>query len=253
MSYLLSEDRGSVKPPFINKARLEAMAEYQLKQFKPELLESPLEVDVDDFAFGYLGLKQDYRYLSSKGVYLGMMIFKEGYIPIYVPEENRAEWAFVEEDTIIIDESLCEEHMDHRYRYTLGHEIGHSILHRCYYRELLKNSGEYMVYEDTAQCKDKVNEDNLSKKWSVKETLEWQANYFASALLMPRTTVHKFISSLSKREDDFRETEYVFGVMETFNVSFEAALNRLCALGIIRDRKGVISKKSIYLDFVLGT
>lgn len=40
-------------------------------------LSEPQEIDIDDFAFNYLGLSQDFQYLSHNGMYLGMMVFKD--------------------------------------------------------------------------------------------------------------------------------------------------------------------------------
>lgn len=43
-------------------------------------------IDIDGFAQSYLGLTQDFQYLSHNGIYLGMMIFNDtNKVPVYDP------------------------------------------------------------------------------------------------------------------------------------------------------------------------
>ena len=46
--------------PILSKKELEIMAENFLKDFKTETLIKPQAIDIDDFAFNYLGLKLDF-------------------------------------------------------------------------------------------------------------------------------------------------------------------------------------------------
>ena len=43
----------------------------------PEALKSPQEIDIDLLAQDYLGMDQDFQYLSHCGVYLGMTVFND--------------------------------------------------------------------------------------------------------------------------------------------------------------------------------
>jgi len=90
---------------------------------------------------------------------------------------------FFDEEQIVIDESLDpEEHpaMEGRYRFTLAHEGGHWRLHRRYFNV---NSGQAGLFED--QGPPSV----ICRSSQAKEPVEWQADFYASCLLMPRKLV----------------------------------------------------------------
>ena len=60
--------------------------------------------------------------------------------------------------------------------FTIAHEVGHWVLHRQYI-EAQENDGSRQII--------------VSKKGNSKETIEWQADYFASCLLMPENEVRE--------------------------------------------------------------
>lgn len=88
---------------------------------------------------------------------------------------------FFKDERIVIDESLDpEEHpaMEGRYRFTLAHEGGgHWRLHRRYFNYNPEQAG---LFEDP------VTTSVICRSSQVKEPVEWQADYAASCLLMPR-------------------------------------------------------------------
>ncbi len=53
--------------PVIRDMEIDAHAEAFVKDFKPELIENPQPIDVDEFAEYYLGLKLDFDHLSHDG------------------------------------------------------------------------------------------------------------------------------------------------------------------------------------------
>ena len=90
---------------------------------------------------------------------------------------------WVDSREVFVDQSLDPEDrpwLEGRYRYTLGHEVGHWQLH-C--DQLGVSTGQGSLFsrepESTIIC----------RKSQAKERIEWQADYFASTLLMPRTLV----------------------------------------------------------------
>lgn len=88
-----------------------------------EALRTPQEIDIDLFVQDYLGMEQDFQYLSHCGLYLGMTVFNEtDKIPVYNPAKYCAEYISAKANTVIIDNSLLEENQEHRYRFTMGHE-----------------------------------------------------------------------------------------------------------------------------------
>lgn len=71
-----------------------------------------------------------------------------------------------------------------RYRFTLAHEIGHWMLHEPIYRaaNLQTNLFESTMGEPSIICRAPLPR-------TTKKPIEWQADYFASCLTMPRTRV----------------------------------------------------------------
>jgi Zn-dependent peptidase ImmA (M78 family) len=236
--------------PILNKAEIDTIAEKYILDFNPEAMKSPMAIDIDSFVLNYLGLKQDFQYLSHNGVYLGMMVFNDtNKVPVYVPETNRAEYISAKARTVIIDNNLLEEDQEHRYRYTMGHEGGHDIFHRDYFSY---NPNQLSLLDSVAQpliqCR-AVPVNGKTKpvsQWDDKDSMEWQANYLSAALLMPRTMVLRLIQSLPPQHEWLRNAKYVHEVVKTFNVSWQAAGNRLKCLRIIKED---IPPESVIIDF----
>lgn len=224
--------------PVLSKAEIDNIAEQFIFDFSPEAMKNPMEIDIDSFVLNYLGLKQDFQYLSHNGVYLGMTVFNDtNKVPVYIPETNKAEYISAKARTVIIDNNLLEEDQEHRYRYTMGHEGGHDIFHRGYFSydpnqlSLFDSPAEPMI-----QCR-AVPVNGKTKpvsQWDDRDSMEWQANYLSSALLMPKRMVIKLIKSLPPENDFFRNATYVQEVVSTFNVSYQAAEYRLKELGLIK-------------------
>lgn len=90
---------------------------------------------------------------------------------------------FFDERRIVIDESLDPDEnpsMEGRYRFTLAHEVGHWRLHR------------HLMTRDSAQVASSKEPAKLSivcRSSQAKEPIEWQADFYASCLLMPRKLV----------------------------------------------------------------
>jgi Zn-dependent peptidase ImmA (M78 family) len=78
-----------------------------------------------------------------------------------------------------------------RYHFTLAHEVGHWRLHRSHYQQ---NPAERRLFDDGTPKPDVVCRSSERKK-----PVEWQADNFASCLLMPRKLIydawHRFRSS----------------------------------------------------------
>jgi Zn-dependent peptidase ImmA (M78 family) len=90
---------------------------------------------------------------------------------------------FFDQKRIVIDESLDPNEnpaMEGRYRYTAAHEVGHWCLHRGLFGKdpaqaaLFPGPGTPAVICRSSQAKERV---------------EWQADFYASCLLMPRKLV----------------------------------------------------------------
>jgi Zn-dependent peptidase ImmA (M78 family) len=98
-----------------------------------------------------------------------------------VPDVLGALW--FDEHKVRIDQSLDPDENPAkagRYRYTVAHECGHWVLHRRYF---LNRATQPMLFDAEAEpsivCRSSQN----------KEPIEWQADTFASYLLMPKDAV----------------------------------------------------------------
>lgn len=235
--------------PVLSRKEIDIIGERLVQDFCPDAVITPQEIDIDLFVQDYLGVDMDYQYLSHCGVYLGMTVFNDtDKVPVFDPVNNRAEYISAKANTIIIDNSLLEKNQEHRYRFTTGHEGGHSYFHTEYFgydpnqltfADLLGDA----VPAPMLQCRidtKKAGTTN-SKLWGDKEWMEWQANALSSAILMPKSMVLKLAeevmnSSVNKR---WLSMALVDKVSEVFNVSWEAATYRLKELGVIHKNEEV--------------
>lgn len=235
--------------PVLSRKEIDIIGERLVQDFSPDAVITPQEIDIDLFVQDYLGADMDYQYLSHCGVYLGMTVFNDtDKVPVFDPVNNRAEYISAKANTIIIDNSLLEKNQEHRYRFTTGHEGGHSYFHTEYFgydsnqltfADLLGDA----VPAPMLQCRiDTKKAGSVAPKlWGDKEWMEWQANALSSAILMPKTMVLKIAeeianSNVSKR---WMSMALVDKVSEVFNVSWEAASYRLKELGVIRKNEDV--------------
>lgn len=215
--------------------------------FCPKVLEAPQPIDEDRFLTEYLGLTQDFQYLTHCGLYLGMIVFEDSNkVPIYNEDKNRAEYISAKKGTVIIDNTLLQENQEHRYRFTAIHEGGHWLLHRHKYCEKVRQA---LVYDICNRQSFKCRANNIDckckplEKWDDDDTMEWQANYFSSALLMPKSMMFKLCNDKNMVEElryqsfwntDTYNTLLIDKVSEVFNVSKKAAEVRLNNLDLFR-------------------
>lgn len=153
--------------PRISRLDIEKHAESFIKYFDPECLLTPR---VTPLATICSRLYKDHNVKFVFGTDLG--VTKEGY---------KYRGCFdICATTIYIDKSMPEGGA--RFNFTLAHEIGHFVLHRKIDTSILKNKN---TIKDTSRdlILDHMDSDN-PRTW-----LEWQANKFASSILLPRSTV----------------------------------------------------------------
>ena len=222
--------------PILSRDEIDAIAERMLMEYNPRLLSEPQALDVDDFAQNYLCAHQSYEYLSHCGIYLGMTVFNDtNRVPIYDPDTKRAEFISVKANTIIIDSSLLEKEQEAIYRFTMGHECGHLGLgHReCFGPRQTKASANEAPI---VRCRmNGGGRDPDTRYWSDEDWMEWQADTFASCLLMPKKAVYKLWQML---REGYTYPGYIgirslsFALPKVFNVSDWAASIRYKQLGI---------------------
>lgn len=224
--------------PVVSKKELDNIGERFVRDYQPDVLKTPGPVDIDGFVEHYLGMTPDYQYLSHNGIYLGMTVFNDtNKVPVYDPVAKRAEYISARARTVIIDNRLLEENQQHRYRFTLGHEGSHDILHSGYFAY---NPDQLSMFDypltPMIQCRmdsptSRKPDPNL---WTDADRMEWQANRLSSAILMPTTAVRivatRYPQCRTSLQDSF---SLIQEVAEVFDVSAEAATYRLKDLGYI--------------------
>lgn len=163
-----------IKVPYLSKEEIERDAELLLVEYEQSkgLIVGPL-IPIEDIVEKYLKLGVEFddmhricgvpRPSGRAADILGAMYF----------DERR----------IVIDESLDPEEnpsIEARYRFTLAHEGGgHWRLHRHFFA---RNSAQSALFEEAAPSFVCRSSDDAAP-------VEWQANYYAACLLMPRGIV----------------------------------------------------------------
>lgn len=165
--------------PVVSKKELDAIGERIVADFQPNVLKNPEPVDIDGFAELYLGMTPDYQYLSHNGIYLGMTVFNDtNKVIVFDPTSQRAEYISAKARTMIIDKQLLEENQQHRYRFTVGHEASHDILHIAYFAYDPCQISMFDDYEPMIQCRLDTPSGNKKNttEWNDCDWMEWQAN-----------------------------------------------------------------------------
>ena len=125
--------------PILSHEDIESDAEMFIRDFDPDVLNNPKEVNIEEFAEFYLGLTPEYNNLTHCGLILGRMVFNDSNkVPVYDADAKRAEYIFAGRGTVMIDNTLLTD--EHRFRSTMGHESGHWIYQQSYF------------YRDPNQC-----------------------------------------------------------------------------------------------------
>ena len=224
--------------PILSRVEIEDITEGILKEYQEELLTQPQEIDIEHLAFNYLHAHEDIQYLSPNGIYLGATFYKKSNIVTYIPETGKAGLVEVQPRTIVIDSRLGESGQEHRYRFTFGHEVAHLALpHEDYFCrhpiQLAARSGGAIACRDVGG---RLAGSDTSK-WDDVDWMEWQADSFSSAILMPKKAVRILMNEIEREyEDDgrgWRNYIKIQRMIEIFNISDEAAEIRLKYLGML--------------------
>lgn len=239
--------------PVLSKLEIENLAEIVLRDYNPDILDTPSSLDAELFAEAYTKLEMDYQDLTHDQSILGMMVFNDCRIPVYDAEMDKAKRIIVNEGTILIDNSLLEDDQIRRGRFTVCHEASHWILHKQVYHADKNQVSlfDYLKEEPTPFTKCRMNEVEGGRRELVTDDdwMEWQADQMASALLMPRRTFSSEVRERFKRvnmnkafyrmgtnfETDIWAEVMVYELADLFEVSATSARIRLKTLGFIKE------------------
>ena len=148
-----------LKVPWVDREILETEAKIVLSDYSQKIrkiTEPP--VPVENIIEAYFGLRLEIDDLNGGN-------FKRDVLGCL----------YVEDEKVVVDREL--ENQEGRYNFTCAHEVGHWVLHRDLY---LQNKTQIPLFENIKEpsiiCRESQHEENI----------EWQADYFGGALLMPK-------------------------------------------------------------------
>jgi Zn-dependent peptidase ImmA (M78 family) len=230
--------------PKIDVEFIEKLGSDFIRENQPEALKTPCAVDVESLIQNNLNLEICNEMLSQDMSILGLISFKDQYLPIYNDFMEQASRYFLV-GNIILDPRLRE--VPTRYRFTLMHEGSHWILHRTYYENPSKRD---YIFRHTGfsyvACKKDPKEysrKNPKEAETDDEWVEWQADNLTGAILMPRETfipaaqdiMHKLgyedLHIVAGRPDPKRY-EVLDYLADLFQVSRRSAKIRMRILGL---------------------
>ncbi len=175
-----------------SRAKLEREAEDLLRRCYPEFLQRP----------GRFPAVRFFHDLEDHGLDPAVELLSAGVEGITWPDGR----VVLSEDTY---RGACRG--DGRCRFTVVHEGCHGLFHRSQLRHALVHTGTLVLHR---------KEDLVAYR-----NPEWQANAFASAVLMPKAMVLEVIAQCGPYNKIKR-------IMEVFQVSRQAAEVRLRVIGI---------------------
>lgn len=163
----------TIRVPYLSTAEIERETTLLLSEYE-EMMSEPvkLPVPVDDITTSYLALQ-----LGSADLHETLQI------PMLREEADILGAIWMEKEIILIDESLDPRRyprMRGRYRFSVAHEVGHWRLHRD---SIVGDASQGRLLGDSARPT------FICRSSERKKPIEWQADYFASCLLIPRARV----------------------------------------------------------------
>ncbi len=241
--------------PILSQLEIDNIAEGLLMDYDPKLLKEPTSLDIELFSETYAELEMDYKDLTPDQSTLGATVFTDGEMPVYDMKRGKWDTVTVEEGTVIIDNSLLNPDQLRRGRFTLGHEIGHWLFHRHMFvvdkNQLTLFDSVPPKKESYIKCRSSDIENPGGKIKTDDDWMERHADYFAAALLMPKTTFKKAVQKMFMQVG-LLDSHYRLGtdhdldlwalflprdLADIFDVSTAAARIRLKKLGAIIEPK----------------
>ncbi|GHU95706.1 hypothetical protein FACS1894208_09000 [Clostridia bacterium] len=234
--------------PYISYDALDQYAEAVIRDAMPEVLAEPTALDVGRFIEFYLDMQIEIKRLSYDRQILAMTAFNTGVVQIADDASGQPVPLIVREGTVIIDPILMEKRNTARRRFTYMHEGAHWLIHRPAFA-LDNPFGSPGVYENQylAAKEGRIDYSRSQKERNDSERIERQADFLASAMLMPKSTLRMAFKAfftfydmkpraLIRGKDGYEDAlaeqlpEYI---ADKFGVSKRAALIRLEKLNAI--------------------
>jgi Zn-dependent peptidase ImmA (M78 family) len=233
--------------PYITCDALDQYGENVVRDAMPDALKAPTVLDVDKFIEFYLNMYVECKRISYDHKILAMTAFDTGIVQVCDDHGGQPFPLAVHAGTLIIDPILLEKRNVARRRFTKMHEGSHWLLHRPAFEDNpMKSVG---VYENQylAAKEGRLDYSRSTREGNDLDRIERQADFLASAMLMPKTTLRMafreffkyygerpraVLRGKSEADDQYAKLLPQF-VARKFGVSKRAALIRLEKLNAI--------------------
>ena len=165
---------------------------------------------------------------------------------------------------VAIDQSL--DPSGPQFQFTLAHELGHFVLHRRYALSEMDIDAKKSIISDTRR--DFYLGRQLPRS-TDREWMEWQANTFAEALLLPELSFRKTVSAVQRDMGINKHLGEIYinrtpqshadyrmitsRLLEHFHVSRTLVVRRLWNLGIVLDFRDSLKHTSRLFDVADAT
>lgn len=229
----------------LSKKDIENEAESLLNQYFSDCLYNAQPTPIEEL-IEKVGLSIEYKKISVNSEILGAFVFNKGYLNVY--DNGSPEKYLFNAKTIIIDATIAENE-DRRLTFTYGHELGHYVTQYSLFHINERQMSLFDANEDkqiAVTCNRNSINCNFKKELITKEDWqEWQANYFSSCILIPKTSLKKELSPylenyelmsqdaiLNKLDSNFLDN-LIHKLSSTYNVSNRMMKNRLISLGYL--------------------
>lgn len=231
--------------PILSAAQIDTIAEQLVREVQPELFFSQLDaVSLSLIMKRLNGWHFAGRYLSRSGGLLGLASFQGG--SLVITDETRTESSTLEvpPHSILVDRALFQKQNERLFRFTLAHEMGHALLHERF-ASTETNMQAYKEQGNQRRLEDSADRFGIREKRELQTSydwIEWQANAFASALLMPKSLIRQTRNLVFSERAPYMEflNELCITVMDVFKVSHTAAFYRLKEMDIAPENSRVL-------------
>jgi hypothetical protein len=241
--------------PYITYEALDEYAEAVVRDYEPERLRIPGPFNVEGFVKDYLGMTVAFHKLNYGKTVLGITAFEDGYIQTLDTQTGMVVTIPVKAGTAVIDASLKEKRNIARLRFTYGHEGSHYLIHRgAFMADNLFRAGGGFDDQRVAAKRGRIDYSRNTDDATDRDWVERQADFLASALLMPLPALRKayadfFAASglkprrifrgLNAKDDELAARLPVY-MAKVFVTSKRAALIRLEKLRAVVDAGTVV-------------
>lgn len=260
-------DRKNNNTPVLKDSEIDSLAETIISDYRPSLLKEPGRIDCFHFLEFYLGANVEFQdiYYDDNRPVLGATAFGSGYLKVFDRERLCAKSIEVDDRTVIIDNSVMKRGKEGMALFTALHEAGHLWLHQGVYAGCGKQMPIFSMEKiNPVVCcrRDSIESFGGKKRFHTgHQWREHQADYFASAVAMPKSTFIPFAGSLLQRAgikegrimkgSDWKLDRYACLVMpgeisKAYGVSKTAAYIKLKKFGFVVEQERFLTHTRLH-------